>query len=149
MVYAVTTPKLLPPPLREAKRSALYQYVLGLCSKRRFFTGILLRIGIDHRTIGQDNLEVHDIVGCPAVLSAEETHSTWMLSALVINNSFQDQHTSKHVPSNSHASKSTSNHSPTSPIKSLLSLFPRQTRSNDRRLVIWVIENLIQILSRN
>ena len=39
-------------------------------------TGVLLRIGIDHRTVSQYNLKVNDIVGCPAVLSAEETHST-------------------------------------------------------------------------
>lgn len=47
-------------------------------------TGVLLRIGIDHCTIGQDNLKVHDIVGCPAVLSAEETHSTCKKASVTI-----------------------------------------------------------------
>lgn len=37
----------------------------GIC-----LTGVLLRISINHRTIGQYNFKVHDIVGCPAVLSA-------------------------------------------------------------------------------
>lgn len=39
-------------------------------------TWVLLLVGIYRSSIGQYNLKVDDIVGCPAVLGTQETHAT-------------------------------------------------------------------------
>lgn len=77
-VYAVTIPKLLPPPLRAANRSIrLVSRVPTLPSLSSHLTSVLLCIGINDRAIGKDHFKVDDAVRCPAVLRAEETQATY------------------------------------------------------------------------
>src|SRR4051794_32756659 len=58
-------------------------------------------------------------------------------------------HTSKHISANSYTSKTTSNNTPSSSIKSLLCFLPRKARPNNSSVIFMVIVDLIQVLRRD
>lgn len=74
----MTMPKLLPPPLRTAKRSnkdGILVVAHELLKEVDFLTSVLVFVGVYHSAIRKDDFEIDDVVGSPAVLGAEEAQS--------------------------------------------------------------------------
>jgi hypothetical protein len=107
--------------------------------------------GVDNSAIGQDNFEIQNVVGSPAILGAQEAHATCnsLDQKDQYRSQFSQSHTAEHVAANSDSTQATSNNSPASSIKTLLGIFPCKTRTDNGSVVLRVIVNLVQVLSRN
>ena len=61
----------------------------------------------------------------------------------------RDKLTSKHVPSNTNISQTSTNERATSSLQSILGILPRQPGSYIRRLIFRVVNDLVEVLGRN
>lgn len=95
--------------------------------------------------VSKDHLKVDHIAGRPAILRAEEAQSTCQCQTTFIQ-LLLGQQTSKHISPNTNTSHTSTNNRPTSPFQAIMRLLPGKTWSNVRRLVLLVIDNLVQIL---